>query len=109
MNSKIMMGELLNVRGVHSVDVRGVHSVDVQENNTFEFDPFTQIPAMSMRVIIRGYPNLKVKKIAKIIEKWRFLGQATVGNTDVEFKCKLGGFSKNQRIKFEWMKMETSA
>lgn len=42
----------------------------------------------------------------KEVKAYEYNGQVTLGNTNVKFKCKLGGSSKKRRIKFEWVEEE---
>lgn len=67
--------------------LEGVEYVKVVENREFSFDPVTQLPMLSMRVIVKGGKN---KKIAKVIWENKYLGVSTQGNTCVPVKDAFG-------------------
>lgn len=67
-----------------------VWSVDIQENHTFYFNHYTQLPRYSIRVIVEGG---KKKKIAKVISDYKPLGVLLLGNTQVEVEQDYSGLS----------------
>lgn len=81
----------------------GVSDVNIQENGTARFDPYTQIPAISIRVIVEADINLKTKKVAKAIENWKGFGVGLTGNTSVEIKVGPKGNKTKRCVKFEWV------
>lgn len=67
-----------------------VWSVDIQENHTFYFNHYTQLPRYSIRVIVEVG---KKKDIAKVISLHKPLGVLLVGNTSVKVEKGYPGFS----------------
>lgn len=93
----LMMSEILGIDGVSEVNI--------QDNGTARLDPYTQIPPMSIRVIVEADVNLKTKKVAKAIENWRFAGVGLTGNTSVKIKVGPKGSKMKRCVKFEWVKV----
>jgi len=70
--------------------LKGVEHVDVVYNDSVHFDHYTQLVGFSFRVIVAIGPEGKLKKIAKIVWKFKQIGVLVQGNTPVTFKDILG-------------------
>lgn len=76
-------------------DLEGVTFVNIITNGSYEYNHVTQMPAKSIRVLVKGG---KKKQIAKIISRHNMVGILTVGNTKVKIEDSLG-FTRT--IRFE--------
>lgn len=78
--------------------LKGVEYVHIVSNNTLCFDHVTQLPAASVRIIVKGG---KKRKIAETIYLYKSLGILLEGNTKVKVKDSM---DIKHSIKFEVVK-----